>query len=69
MISTYSKESACNPGDLGSWVHSLGWKDARRREWLPTSSFLPGEFHGQRNLVGYSPQNCKEVDMTERLTH
>ena len=26
-----------------------------RREWLPTSAFLPGEFHGQRSLVGYSP--------------
>ena len=26
-----------------------------RREWLPTPVFLPGEFHGQRNLVGYSP--------------
>ena len=23
------------------------------REWQPTSVFLPGEFHGQRNLVGY----------------
>ena len=25
-----------------------------RREWQPTSIFLPGEFHGQRSLVGYS---------------
>ena len=25
-----------------------------RREWLPTPVFLPGEFHGQRSLVGYS---------------
>ena len=24
-------------------------------EWLPTPVFLPGEFHSQRNLVGYSP--------------
>ena len=24
------------------------------REWLPTSVFLPGEFHGQRSLAGYS---------------
>ena len=21
--------------------------------------------HGQRNMVGYSPQGCKELDMTE----
>ena len=26
-----------------------------RRERLPTPDFLPGEFHGQRSLVGYSP--------------
>ena len=27
--------------------------------------FLPGEPHGQRSLVGYSPWACKELDMTE----
>ena len=27
---------------------------------------MPGEFHGQRSLVGYSPWGCKESDMTER---
>ena len=39
------------------------------REWLPTSVFLPGESHGQRSLVGYRPQGCKGLDMTEQLTH
>ena len=29
--------------------------------------FLPGEFHGQRSLVGYSPLGPKESDMTEQL--
>ena len=24
-----------------------------RREWLPTSVFLPGESHGQKSLLGY----------------
>ena len=38
-----------------------------RREWLPTSVFWPGEFHGQKSLVGYSPWNRKESDMTEQL--
>ena len=28
---------------------------------------LPGEFHGQRSLLSYSLQGCK--DMTELLTH
>jgi len=27
--------------------------------------FLPGKFHGQRSLVGYSPCGLKESDMTE----
>ena len=31
--------------------------------------FLPGEFHRQRSLAGYSPWGLKELDMTERLTH
>jgi len=26
-----------------------------RRKWQPTTIFLPGKFHGQRSLVGYSP--------------
>ena len=25
-----------------------------RRKWQPTPVFLPGESHGQRNMVGYS---------------
>ena len=28
-------------------------------------SFLPGEFHGQRNLAGCSPWGHQESDMTE----
>ena len=27
--------------------------------------FLPGIFHGQRSLAGYSPWGCKESGMTE----
>ena len=45
------------------WVRKIPW----RREWQSTSVFLPGEFHGQRSLVGYSPWGHKESDMTERL--
>ena len=39
-----------------------------RRRWQPTPVFLPGESHGQRSLVGYSPWGCKELDTTEPLT-
>ena len=27
---------------------------------------MPGEFHGQRNLAGYSPWGCKELDTTSQ---
>ena len=37
------------------------------REWLPTPVFSPGEFHGQRRLVGYSPWGFIESDLTEWL--
>ena len=38
------KESACNAGDPGS-IPELG-RSPWRREWLPTSVFLPGKFQG-----------------------
>ena len=46
-------------------VQSLVGKIPWRREWKPTPVFLPGEFHGQKSLVGYSPWGRKELDMTE----
>ena len=33
------------------WVGKMPW----RRKWQPTPVFLPGEFHGQKSLVDYSP--------------
>ena len=39
----------------------------RRRKWQPTPVLLPGKFHGQRSLVGYSPWSHKESDTTEWL--
>ena len=49
------------PG-FNPWVRKI----PRRRADNPV--FLPGEFHGQRSLVGYSPQSHKESDTTEGLT-
>ena len=47
------------------WVPGMiPWRTA----WQPTPMFLPGEFHGQRSLVGYSPWSHKESDMTEQLS-
>ena len=53
------------PAMWETWVGSLGWEDPWRREWLPIPVFLPGEFHGQKSLVSYSPWGPKESDTTE----
>ena len=50
-------------------VRSLGQEDPWRREWLPTPVFLPGEFHGQRRQLNYSPWCLKESDTTEQLNN
>ena len=54
------KESArhCRRHGFNPRVRKIPW----RRKWQPTPVFLPGEFHGQRSLAGYSPWGCKELD-------
>ena len=39
-------------------VQPLDWS----RKWQFTPVFLPGKFHEQRSLVGYSPWGRKESD-------
>ena len=63
-----SKESCqqCQRPGFNPSVGKIPW----RREWLHTSVFLPGEFHGQRSLVSYSPWGHKQSDTTKQLhTH
>ena len=50
--------------EFDPWVGKIPW----RREWLPTPVFLPGESHGQRSLVGYSPRGHRQLDRTEQLS-
>ena len=47
------------------WVQALGWENPLEDGMQLTLVLLPGEFHGQRSLVGYSPWSCKEPDTTE----
>ena len=73
--------SICHPSLLGSLVAQMVKNMPAMQEtqvWslgqeegnvLPTPVCLPREFHGQRNLLGYSLWGCKELDMTEWLTH
>src|SRR5574337_1069273 len=49
----------CGRPGLNPWVGNIPW----RREWLPTPIFWPGEFHGQRSLMCYSPWGCKGSDI------
>ena len=37
-------------------VRSLGQEDPLEKGMATTPIFLPGEFHGQGSLVGYSPR-------------
>ena len=55
--SSVGRESAYNPGDMGS-IPGSG-RSPWRRKWQPTPVFLPGELHGQRSLTGYSPWGHK----------
>ena len=48
-----------------SWVRKMPWS----RKWQPTSVFLPGKFHGQRSLAGYSPWGLQRVECTHTLLH
>ena len=62
-----SKESACNAGDTGS-IPGSG-RSPGVRNGNPTPVFLPGKFHGQRSLMGYSPWDHKAPDVTEHHHH
>ena len=38
-----------------TWIQSLGHEDPLQKGMTASPVFLPGEFHGQRNLVAYTP--------------
>ena len=67
---TSGKEPSCQ-----CWKHKrLGFDPCvRKLSWRstgqPTPVFLPGESHGQRSLVGYSPWGRKDLDTTEVTQH
>ena len=61
--SSDSKESACTVEELGLILGSE--RSPGEGNGYPFQNSLPGEFHGQRSLAGYSPGGPKELDMTE----
>ena len=44
---------------LDPWMEKIPWRGQ------PTPLFLPGKFHGQSSLIGYSPKGHKESDTAE----
>ena len=54
----------CKTLEFNPWVGKTPWS----RKWKPTPVFLtPGESHGQRSPMGYSPWSCRESDTTEHM--
>ena len=50
-------------------VQTLGWEDPLEKRMESYCCFLPGEFHGQRSLAGYSPQCCRVGhDLATKMT-
>ena len=66
---TVVKNIPSNPGDARDAGSILG---SGRPPGIGNGSllqcFLPGKFHGQSSLAGYSPWGQKELGMTEQLT-
>ena len=60
-----TKESACSAGYPSLIPGSE--RSSAEGNGQPTPVSLPGKFHGQRSLEGYSSWGHKESDMTERL--
>ena len=46
-------------------VWSLDWEDPLEQGTAAHFNILTGNSHGQRSLVGYSPEDCKELDMAK----
>jgi len=44
-----------------TWIRSLGQEDPLEKGMASHCSVLPGEFHGQRSLVVYSPWGRKDT--------
>ena len=58
------KELTCQFRRFDPWVRKI----PRSRRWQSTPVSLPGESHGQRRLVGCSPQGHNSHDRTRTLS-
>ena len=61
LLVTIKNLPAMQEAGFNPWIRKIPW----RKEWQPPPVFLPGEFHGQRGLVGLKFLGAKELDTTE----
>ena len=47
----------CRRHEFNPCIRKIPWE----RKWQSTPIFLPGKSHGQRSLVGYSPQGRQRI--------
>jgi len=57
---SYGKESACNVGNPGS-IPGLGRSPGEGNGNPLKYSFVPGEFHGQKSVVGLQSMGSQRV--------
>ena len=65
---SHRKESVCNAGDPGS-TPGLGRFPGEGNGYPLQYFCLENSMDRERSLVSYNPGGCKELDMTEQLTH
>ena len=53
-----------NPPVQKAQIQLLGWEDPLEKKMATHSNILPGKFHEQRSLAGYSPWGREESDPT-----
>ena len=72
QVALVVKNPPASAGDIRDTINPWVGKIPCKRAWQSTPVFLPGESHGQRSLVGYSPGGHREstgVDSTEGTYH
>ena len=62
QVALVAENPAANARDIREMGSIPGWA------WQSTPVFLPGEFHRQRSLAGYSPWHHRELETTQQVT-
>ena len=61
QVALVIKNLPADAEDVRNVSSTPGWEDAWSKIWQSVPVFLPGKFHGQRRLVGYSSWGLQSV--------